>query len=87
MTAEQLAMTLYLLHEMVEYQRSRRHKRNIPPSVPYIKWRVAVRWIAYRSKMPPATVIEALKSLIDFECVKASHDRKKIRPIKLTVEI
>lgn len=83
MTAQQLSIVLYLLHEMLEYQTARK-----PPTRrrDWIKWRVAVRWICKRGRMTPAIVIDALKHLIEFKRVAASVDRKKIRPIQCTVE-
>lgn len=83
MTAQQLSIVLYLLHEMLEYQTTRK-----PPTrrADWIKWRVAVRWICKRGRMTNAAVIDALKHLIEFKRVAASADRKKIRPIQCTVE-
>lgn len=83
MTAQQLSMVLYLLHEMIEYQTARN-----PPSrrAHWIKWRVAVRWISKRARMTNASVIDALRHLVEFKRVAASADRKKIRPIQCTVE-
>lgn len=82
MTAQQLSVVLYLLHEMIEYQTARKPARRNH----WIKWRVAVRWISKRARMTNATAIEAIKHLIDFKRVAASPDRKKIRPIQCTVE-
>ncbi|MFA9204495.1 MAG: hypothetical protein ACEQSD_10905 [Flavobacteriales bacterium] len=82
MTAQQLSIVLYLLHEMIEYQTARKTARRRD----WIKWRVAVRWICKRGRMTPAIVIDALKHLIEFKRVAASADRKKIRPIQCTVE-
>lgn len=82
MTAQQLSMVLYLLHEMLEYLAARKPARRNH----WIKWRVAVRWISKRARMTNASVIDALKHLIEFKRVAASTDRKKIRPIQCTVE-
>lgn len=81
MTRAQLSQTLFVLHEMCMYISARRNA----PDVPWIKYRVAIRWICKRLHWTVETTKNAIKTLIDQRHVKSKNGRL-ILPITAILE-